>query len=388
MRLSTVAVVLVGILLAGVVLSAALRPATSEAAPPPRLDVATYVGQVTEDAYVAVVTGGGFVRAYVCDGVDHGVWFSGRLDEQGRFALTARDGVATLAGTVVNGAVHGAATYDGVRRPFAAVEARGAAGLYRWEGAIHDGDVLGGWIVLNNGKQRGTLSTSSGTKTAQPITLTTLSTSISGISVTGKVVSATAVDSAYFLRSVGTTTLDFSFSGKAALVTPYGTKKAWQKFVIVTHPADVPWVLLIDADLARDGKLLDIVYPGGDPAHGLVQVGGLATVTDMGVGVKLSNATAAQVVTLLDRDKDGEITSFDPGFWLLAVYHDLNYSGHFNPSVSGEAPTPLRFVAQSIGVPTAWVIDAYGNRLATTLYQPVQGGMPQPAAAVDLRAYP
>jgi hypothetical protein len=126
----------------------------------PRAAKGTYVGQLglVGNTYVAVVTDDRRVRVYVCDGEEQGYWFSGDLFGDS-FDLTHPSG-ARVAGAVRDGRVSGVYTGpDGaLRSTFAASFADGDAGLFRGELTTDKGRDLAGWIVANDGSQRGVVS--------------------------------------------------------------------------------------------------------------------------------------------------------------------------------------------------------------------------------------
>jgi hypothetical protein len=126
----------------------------------PRAVTGTYVGQLglAGDTYVAVVTDDRRVRVYVCDGKEQGYWFSGDLFGDS-FDLTHPSG-AHVAGAVRDGHVSGVYTGpDGaLRTTFSASFADRDAGLFRGDLTTDKGRDLAGWIVANDGSQRGVVS--------------------------------------------------------------------------------------------------------------------------------------------------------------------------------------------------------------------------------------
>jgi hypothetical protein len=130
-----------------------------------RLDP-SFVGPVEgTDAFIGIGTAaeGAQVVAYLSDG-DPGQlgrkgstseWFvgTGAGDE---LNLTSRNGVQ-LQGRIEGDAARGTLTFQGGRvLEFTAERARGdEAGLYREEARAGDAAYLLGWIVLNDGKERG-----------------------------------------------------------------------------------------------------------------------------------------------------------------------------------------------------------------------------------------
>ena len=126
----------------------------------------SYVGRVEgADAFVAVAfaEGGSQVTAFLSDG-DAGrigragagaEWFLGEAAGP-EVNLLARSG-ARLQARVEGEAAKGTITFEGGRTlEFVAEKAEGdKAGLYREEARAGDVDYLLGWIVLNDGKSRG-----------------------------------------------------------------------------------------------------------------------------------------------------------------------------------------------------------------------------------------
>lgn len=110
------------------------------------------------DAFIALVPqeNNGLV-AYICDGQTISVWFRGERNENA-VDLTAANG-AQLQANLENDAAAGTITLaDGQSHAFTASLASGEAGLYRAEEAFEGSDYVGGWIVLNDGTQRGAIN--------------------------------------------------------------------------------------------------------------------------------------------------------------------------------------------------------------------------------------
>jgi hypothetical protein len=116
----------------------------------------TYVTAVPgSNAFVAVVVGKTNVAAYVCNG-GQGIaqGFSGRRSGN-RVQLSAAHG-ARLSATLAGGAATGTVTLAGARTlRFSARPAGGRAGLYHASGGR---PVKASWVVLPDGRQRGTLA--------------------------------------------------------------------------------------------------------------------------------------------------------------------------------------------------------------------------------------
>lgn len=124
--------------------------------PEPAVATGPFVGELSgTDAFVAVVAGKENVAAYVCDG-GRGIAesFGGRRDG-GRVTLTSERG-AELSASIERGESSGTITLPG-RPPmrFSAEPARGTAGLYQVPRAR---PVRAAWVVLNDGRQRGTFA--------------------------------------------------------------------------------------------------------------------------------------------------------------------------------------------------------------------------------------
>jgi steroid delta-isomerase-like uncharacterized protein len=137
---------------------------------------AGYAGQVEgTEAFIAFVTDGIEVRAYVCDGQEEGVtlseWFRGTADGAD-IDLPSTSGQAQLTATVTPGAVTGTVAVATEEWTFTALPARDRAGLYAykgdastamvgWTGAMLAREYTGGWIILNPGtevRQRGAIT--------------------------------------------------------------------------------------------------------------------------------------------------------------------------------------------------------------------------------------
>jgi hypothetical protein len=123
-----------------------------------------FAGRVTDtDAFVAVVTDGTEVRAYVCDGTAEGAsvseWFKGQLSG-GHASLTSVSEESHLTVDVTATEAVGDVTYRGGSFSFAAPGVDEGAGLfaYKRSGDDEDRTITGGWIVLDDGEQRGAVA--------------------------------------------------------------------------------------------------------------------------------------------------------------------------------------------------------------------------------------
>jgi hypothetical protein len=118
----------------------------------------SFVGTVVgSGAYVAVVVSAdGDALAHVTDGQYSVDWLDGR--RRGRTAILTNEGGAILEGRFDGNAVTGS-----FRRPreaaleFTARRGQTPAGLYRAVEDFADGRYVGGWVVLADGTERGTV---------------------------------------------------------------------------------------------------------------------------------------------------------------------------------------------------------------------------------------
>ena len=116
-----------------------------------------FVGEVTEELFIAVARPEGdgpydedSVVVYLCDDQDVAVWFTAEAPADGE--LTIGYPGARVEMTLADDETTGTAEVAGEdSESFSAVPAAGEAGLY-W--AVQD-DFAGGWIVLEDGRQRG-----------------------------------------------------------------------------------------------------------------------------------------------------------------------------------------------------------------------------------------
>lgn len=120
----------------------------------------SYVGQVAgTNLFIGIAVENGAITAYVCDSAAVSIWLKGMQAGDGA-VLTAANGTllqVSLAGKVASGML---TLPDGTAYAFEAQAASGSpAGLYRLDRELDEGVyLLGGWIVLPNGEQRGALS--------------------------------------------------------------------------------------------------------------------------------------------------------------------------------------------------------------------------------------
>lgn len=114
-----------------------------------------YVGEVSDDLFIAVAAGAGepkSVTAYLCNG-EAGVWLNREIS--GETAILSKEELqveADLSGSEITGTV---TLTNGDSGSFTAVVATGNAGLYRAVKPLEGEDYTAGWIVLPDGRQRG-----------------------------------------------------------------------------------------------------------------------------------------------------------------------------------------------------------------------------------------
>ena len=136
-----------------------------------------YVGRVAgSNAFVAIITDGTAVRAYVCDGKPDGTltiaeWFKGNKTGDS-VVLDSLNGTARLAANFTPDRVTGTVDVP-ILDPlnFQATPVSGDAGFYLYK-SIHNSTLYwASWIVLPTGEQVGSLSTP--LRTSLDVTLST-----------------------------------------------------------------------------------------------------------------------------------------------------------------------------------------------------------------------
>jgi hypothetical protein len=121
----------------------------------------TFVGTAKgTNAYIALVSDGKRVAGYVCDGKKLSVWLEDRAISDGRVNLASRQGDLLGEVTLSDSVASGNVLLWGSSRGVDAVPAEGEAGLYRAAKGKpgKTGSVEVGWVVLNDGSQRGATS--------------------------------------------------------------------------------------------------------------------------------------------------------------------------------------------------------------------------------------
>jgi hypothetical protein len=122
-----------------------------------------YVAAIDEDLFIGVVVADAgvgsaetrTVTAYLCDSQEVSQWISGEIEGQ-QGTLIAAESSADV--TVADGSVWGTLILDGGEtRLFTAESAHDDAGVYHAEFSQGGVDHRLGWVVLNDGRQRGPL---------------------------------------------------------------------------------------------------------------------------------------------------------------------------------------------------------------------------------------
>jgi hypothetical protein len=117
--------------------------------------VGSFVGLLEgTDAHIAIVSDGEQLAGYVCDSKDISIWFQGDVGGTSADvkARTEQDlGEVDFLGDTADGEIE----IDGEQHSFSAELAVGDAGLYRAFKENGEGTVEVGWVLLNDGSQRG-----------------------------------------------------------------------------------------------------------------------------------------------------------------------------------------------------------------------------------------
>lgn len=122
-----------------------------------------FVGAVDDDLFVGIALAEADGDAaeprtlvvYLCDGRTVSIWI---VDEAAGAEASVARGEARIDLTLADDAVTGTVALPGAEpRPFTAEPATGDAGLYRAEWTLAGADYMVNWIVLADGRQRGSL---------------------------------------------------------------------------------------------------------------------------------------------------------------------------------------------------------------------------------------
>ena len=126
-----------------------------------KVDSTTYVGQVgATDYYIAVLTDGHDVGAYLCDTGAHAFLLHGQVGGHGPIPLVSTNGVHVGDVTIAKGKATGHLTIGTSTGPFTAELARGHAGYFRNLEQVN-GKIVSdsGWIRLNDATVHGAKTT-------------------------------------------------------------------------------------------------------------------------------------------------------------------------------------------------------------------------------------
>ncbi|MFE2545751.1 hypothetical protein [Actinacidiphila glaucinigra] len=164
--------------------SPAPSPTATAAAPRPDADYAGRTGDGAASVAIALRDDGKAV-AYVCDGRAKEAWLRGDVGDDGGMRLTGDRG-ARLEGTLEGGRVTGEVRLTGLEQPFTARRAVKPSGLYRAAASVRGARVVGGWIVLPNGKQVGIVSRDGEPSAAPAIDPATGAVTVDGTQLTAR----------------------------------------------------------------------------------------------------------------------------------------------------------------------------------------------------------
>jgi hypothetical protein len=147
----------------------------------------TYAGTVSGNgatsgnrATLAIVIKDGKAIAYLCDGRSTDAWMQGTATG-GMLNLTGAK--ATLTGTVGNGVAAGTVSSAGRQFPFSLKPVDPPSGLYRATATVHNTQLVGGWVVLDNGEQVGLIVLSGQAQPAPRLDTTSKTVVVNGLTV-------------------------------------------------------------------------------------------------------------------------------------------------------------------------------------------------------------
>ncbi len=132
-----------------------LAPAALTATPKVHGSFAGVVPGTDMFLLIAIDTAGDVI-AFACDSGTTAAWFSGRTTGS-TIALT--NAAANILSTAAPGRITGTLKLGDARRAFALTPVGRHGGLYGARTAAHGTDYVAGWILLNDGSQRGTVLT-------------------------------------------------------------------------------------------------------------------------------------------------------------------------------------------------------------------------------------
>lgn len=142
----------------------------------------SYTGQDQPgNTFVAIVVHDNEALAYICDGNSVAYWFPGTVATDGRLKLRSAE-AWTLEATLSGTGVRGRYTNDvGDVVQFTAASASGGAGLYRAEFERGEVAYIGGWVVREDGEQRGSMIGGGTRKAARNLETVTYRATVAGV---------------------------------------------------------------------------------------------------------------------------------------------------------------------------------------------------------------
>jgi serine/threonine-protein kinase len=174
---------------AGTGQTATATPAASGTTAPPSAaapDV-TYAGSAGGGSSLAIATKNGSAIAYLCDGKRleawlHGTAAGGKLSLTGKQAsLTGTYDTATKTATAAGSVTAGGKTWKFTMRAVTA-----PSGLYRATATVRNAQLVGGWIVLGDGRQVGIVSIDGVPAGAPPLDITARTATVDGAPVSAE----------------------------------------------------------------------------------------------------------------------------------------------------------------------------------------------------------
>jgi hypothetical protein len=174
---------------AGTGQTATATPAASGTSAPPSAaapDV-TYAGSAGGGSSLAIATKNGLAIAYLCDGKRLEAWLHGTA-AGGKLSLTSKQ--ASLTGTYDTAAktatAAGSVTVAGKTWKFTIRAVAAPSGLYRATATVRNAQLVGGWIVLADGRQVGIVSIDGVPAGAPPLDITARTATVEGAPVSAE----------------------------------------------------------------------------------------------------------------------------------------------------------------------------------------------------------
>jgi hypothetical protein len=169
----------------------AVRTATPTPSPtgPP---AGTYAGEVNggSGASIAIAVRDGRAVAYLCDGRNE-AWLQGAA-ANGTVDLTG-GGHARLTATFAKNRITGSVSAGASTYTFSVGVVAPPSGLYRTTAKVRQATVVGGWIVLPDGRQVGVVDIDGRPTTASALNTDTLTSTVNGTTITAAAVDGSAI---------------------------------------------------------------------------------------------------------------------------------------------------------------------------------------------------